>query len=221
MIISRLASSFSVTNKVKLFKDDGQPYMIENTSESKRNMNRYFACLNEWANWGEALDPILPNDYPADIQSNSNALGIPNIEAVVWAKRKHCLVCCDDLFMRKYMRSENIDAPTAMDTLIGLGYSFDFIIDKAATLLELNYIFPITMNFLKWVSNCFSQADSEETLGQYSLSIIDLFDRAFNIPEQCSYFLFVYQQIIEQKVNLHPTLRWMIASMLFKTFRKP
>lgn len=209
------------TSAVLGFKDDGQPYMIENTSESKRNMNRYFACLNEWANWGEALDPILPNDYPADIQSNSNALGIPNIEAVVWAKRKHCLVCCDDLFMRKYMRSENIDAPTAMDTLIGLGYSFDFIIDKAATLLELNYIFPITMTFLKWVSNCFSQADSEETLGQYSLSIIDLFDRAFNIPEQCSYFLFVYQQIIEQKVNLHPTLRWMIASMLFKTFRKP
>lgn len=207
------------TSAVLGFKDDGQPYMIENTSESKRNMNRYFACLNEWANWGEALDPILPNDYPADIQSNSNALGIPNIEAVVWAKRKHCLVCCDDLFMRKYMRSENIDAPTAMDTLIGLGYSFDFIIDKAATLLELNYIFPITMNFLKWVSNCFFQADSEETLGQYSLSIIDLFDKIFGIPDQLSYFLCIYQQIIDQKVKLHPTLKWILTSVLLKYFR--
>ncbi|MBP3314966.1 MAG: hypothetical protein J6M03_03995 [Clostridia bacterium] len=208
------------TSAVLGFKDDGQPYMIENTPESMRNMNRYFACLNEWANWGEALDPILPNDYPADIQSNSNALGIPNIEAVVWAKRKDCLVCCDDLFMRKYMRSEDIDAPTAMDMLICLGYSFDFIMDKVATLLELNYISPITMNFLKWVSDCFSQADSEETLGQYSLSIIDLFDKIFNILEQRSYFLCIYQQVIDQKVNLHTTLKWIITSFLLKYFRE-
>lgn len=207
------------TSAVLGFKDDGQPYMIENTPESKRNMNRYFACLNEWANWGEALDPILPNDYPANIKSYSTALGIPNIEAAIWAKKKHCLVCCDDLFMRKYMRSEDIDAPTAMDMLICLGYSFDFIMDKVATLLELNYISPITMNFLKWVSDCFSQADSEETLGQYSLSIIDLFDKIFSIPDQLSYFLCIYQQIIDQKVKLHPTLKWILTSVLLKYFR--
>lgn len=165
------------TSAVLGFEEDGHPYMIENTPESKRNMNRYFACLNEWANWGEPLETISPNDYPADIKSCSSALGIPNIEAVIWANKKKYLVCCDDLFMRKYMRSENIDAPTAMDTLICLGYSFDFIMDKIATLLESNYISPITMNFLKWVSNCFSRAEDEETLGQYSLLIIDLFDK--------------------------------------------
>ena len=147
------------------------------------------------------------------------ALGIPNIEAAIWAKKKHCLVCCDDLFMRKYMRSEDIDAPTAIDTLICLGYSFDFIIDKANVLLDVNYISPITMNFIKWVSNCFSQANSEETLGQYSLSIIDLFDKIFSIADQRSYFLCVYQQIIDQKINLHQTLKWIITSILLKHFR--
>ena len=121
--------------------------------------------------------------------------------------------------MRKYMRSEDIDAPTAIDTLICLGYSFDFIMDKVTTLLESNYISPITMNFLKWVSNCFSQADSEETLGQYSLSIIDLFDKIFSIADQRSYFLRVYQQIIDQKINLHQTLKWLLTSILLKHFR--
>ena len=161
----------------------------------------------------------MPNDYPADIKSYSTALGIPNIEAAIWAKKKHCLVCCDDLFMRKYMRSEDIDAPTAIDTLICLGYSFDFIMDKVATLLESNYISPITMNFLKWVSNCFSRVEDEETLGQYSLSIIDLFDKIFSISEQRSYFLCIYQQAIEQKVDLHPTVKWIITSILLKYFR--
>lgn len=207
------------TSAVLGFEEDGHPYMIENTPESKRNMNRYFACLNEWANWAESLEAILPNDYPADIKSYSTALGIPNIEAGILAKKKHCLVCCDDLFMRKYMRSEDIDAPTAMDTLICLGYSFDFIIDKANVLLDVNYISPITMNFIKWVSNCFSQANSEETLGQYSLSIIDLFDKIFSIPDQRSYFLCVYQQIMDQKINLHQTLKWIITSILLKHFR--
>lgn len=207
------------TSAVLGFEEDGHPFMIENTPESKRNMNRYFACLNEWANWGESLEAISPNDYPTDIKSYSTALGIPNIEAAIWAKTKHCLVCCDDLFMRKYMRSEDIDAPTAMDTLICLGYSFDFIIDKVNSLLESNYISPITINFLKWVSNCFSQADSEETLGQYSLSIIDLFDKIFSIADQRSYFLCVYQQIIDQKINLHQTLKWIITSILLKHFR--
>ena len=211
------------TSAVLGFEEDGHPYMIENTPESKRNMNRYFACLNEWANWGKPLETISPNDYPADIKSCSTALGIPNIEAAIWANKKKCLVCCDDLFMRKYLRSENIDAPTAMDTLICLGYSFDFIMDKVATLLESNYISPITMNFLKWVSNCFSRAEDaedEETLGQYSLLIIDLFDKILNISEQRSYFLCIYQQVIEQKVNLHPTVKWIITSILLKYFRE-
>ena len=207
------------TSAVLGFEEDGHPFMIENTPESKRNMNRYFACLNEWANWGEPLEAISPNDYPTDIKSYSTALGIPNIEAAIWAKTKNCLVCCDDLFMRKYMRSEDIDAPTAIDTLICLGYSFDFIIDKVNTLLESNYISPITINFLKWVSNSFSQADSEETLGQYSLSIIDLFDKIFSIADQRSYFLCVYQQIMDQKINLHQTLKWIIRSILLKHFR--
>lgn len=211
------------TSAVLGFEEDGHPYMIENTPESKRNMNRYFACLNEWANWGKPLETISPNDYPADIKSCSTALGIPNIEAAIWANKKKCLVCCDDLFMRKYMRSENIDAPTAIDTLICLGYSFDFIMDKVATLLESNYISPITINFLKWVSNCFSRAEDaedEETLGQYSLLIIDLFDKILNISEQRSYFLCVYQQVIEQKVKLHPTVKWIITSILLKYFRE-
>ncbi len=199
--------------------EDGHPYMIENTPESKRNMNRFFSCLNEWANWGEALESISQNDYPEDIKSYSTALGIPNIESAIWAKKKKCLVCCDDLFMRKYMRYESIEAPTAMDTLIGLGYSFDFIIDKAATLLELNYIFPVTVNFLKWVSSCFSQTEREETLEQHSLLVIDLFDKIFSTPEQCEYFRCVYQQIIDQKVNLHPTLKWIIISVALKNFR--
>ena len=208
------------TSAVLGFEEDGHPYMIENTPESKRNMNRYFACLNEWANWGKPLETISPNDYPADIKSCSTALGIPNIEAAIWANKKKCLVCCDDLFMRKYMRSENIDAPTAMDTLICLGYSFDFIMDKVATLLESNYISPITMNFLKWVSSCFSHAEDEETLGQYSLLIIDLFDKILNISEQRPYFLCIYQQVIEQKVKLHPTVKWIITSILLKYFRE-
>ena len=208
------------TSAVLGFEEDGHPYMIENTPESKRNMNRYFACLNEWANWGKPLETISPNDYPADIKSCSTALGIPNIEAAIWANKKKCLVCCDDLFMRKYLRSENIDAPTAMDTLICLGYSFDFTMDKVATLLESNYISPITMNFLKWVSSCFSHAEDEETLGQYSLLIIDLFDKILNISEQRPYFLCIYQQVIEQKVKLHPTVKWIITSILLKYFRE-
>lgn len=207
------------TSAVLGFEEDGHPYMIENTPKSKRNMNRYFACLNEWANWGEPLEEISPNDYPADIKRYSAVLGIPNIEAEIWAKKKYCVVCCDDLFMRKYMRSEDIDAPTAMDMLIYLGYSFDFIMDKVNILLESNYISSITINFLNWVSNCFSQADTDEILGRYSLSIIDLLDKIFNIREQRLYFLCVYHQIIDQKINLHPTLRWIIRSILWKYFR--
>lgn len=114
---------------------------------------------------------------------------------------------------------EDIEAPTAMDTLISLGYSFDFIIDKAATLLELNYIFPVTVNSLKWVSSCFSQTEREETLEQHSLLVIDLFDKIFSTLEQREYFRCVYQQIIDQKVNLHPTLKWIIISVARKNFR--
>ena len=60
------------TSAVLGFEEDGHPFMIENTPESKRNMNRYFACLNEWANWGEPLETISPNDYPADIKKLFN-----------------------------------------------------------------------------------------------------------------------------------------------------
>jgi hypothetical protein len=76
------------------------------------------------------------------------------------------------------------------------------------------------MNFLKWVSSCFSHAEDEETLGQYSLLIIDLFDKILNISEQRPYFLCIYQQVIEQKVNLHPTVKWIITSILLKYFRE-
>lgn len=207
------------TKAILGFQEDGHPYMIENTLESKRASNVYFSCLNEWAKWSESLNPVLPQDYPPELKSIANEIGIPNVEAIAFARKTNCLICCDDLLLRKYMRYLGINAPTTIDILICLEYSFDFVIEKLNVMLECNYVSPMTPNCLKWLSNKFQSAADDEQLGQYSLLAIELFEKVFSKNESRTYFLQVYQQLITDRVRLNPTLKWIITSIILKHFR--
>ena len=206
------------TAAVLCFNSDGNPYMLENTPENKRIYNIYFSCLNEWANWGVGLDSVLPQNYPVEIKSIADEVGVPNIEAIVLAKEMNCLISCDDLLLRKYMFSLGINTATTIDLLICLQYSFGYIMEKATILLEQNYISPITPNFLKWVSNSFQNAENDEQLEQYSLLVVDLIEKVFSICESRTRFLRVYLQLVEAKTVIHLTLRWIIDSFLLKHF---
>ena len=127
--------------------------------------------------------------------------------------------CCDDLLLRKYMRYLGINAPTTIDILICLEYSFDFVIEKLNVMLECNYVSPMTPNCLKWLSNKFQSAADDEQLGQYSLLAIELFEKVFSKNKSRTYFLQVYQQLITDRVRLNPTLKWIITSIILKHFR--
>ncbi len=194
------------TTAVLGFEQDGHPYMIQNSLESKRNLNNYFACLKEWANWAHVLDPVLPNDYPSDIRSIAREFGIPNVEAIVNAQTTDRLICCDDLLLRKYMSSIGIGVPTTIDVMITLDYSFDSIINNVIKLIDCHYVFPITLNFLKWVSHCFENTPSREILTNWSFAIRDLLKRILSNTEMRTYFYQIYQESHNDIVTLHPEL---------------
>ena len=200
------------------FEQDGHPYMVENTQESKRSLNQYFACLNEWANWAQVLTPVSPQDYPDELRSVADAIGIPNVEAITLAKRMNCLVCCDDLFLRKYMHFIGIVAPTAVDVLLYLDYPFQFVMDTIDKLLDRNYISPITPNFTRWVSHCVQNATNDDVLADYSLLIIDLIAKVLSVPTARDSFLNGYRQMLVQKEDIHPTLKTIIDISLSKHF---
>lgn len=207
------------TTAVLGFDKDDCPYMLENTPESKREVNLYFACLNEWANWAILLDPISPQDYPSDIKNVADAIGIPNVEAITVASQMNMLICCDDLMLRKYMFSIGISAPTAVDVLICLEYPFKSIIDAAKTLITRKYIFPITINFLNWLSRSFESAKNDEELEEYALSAIELIKHVFGSDEPRNYFFKLYQQVVDNQITLHQTLKWIINMELLKFFK--
>ena len=196
------------------FDEDDHPYMIENTPEKKRFVNQYYSRLNEWAQWAEVLDPVLPQEYPTELKSVVSAIGIPNIEAIAWAQKKNCLICCDDLFLRKLIKYMSFDSPKTIDTLIGLDYPFDLIIKNVITLIEYDYLSPISLELLQWVSNYFYQAKNEDELTLCSMLAIDLVEKIFDNTNSYNAFLYTYQQIVSQKIALHPTLKWIITKLL-------
>lgn len=206
------------TKAVLGFSEDGRPYMLENNLESKRMSNMYFSCLNEWVTWAETTDSILPQDYPSEIKLVVEGVGVPNVEAIVVAQRKNCLICCDDLVLRRYMRTVGIESPTAVDVLIHLNYPFDYVLEKVGVLVECNYIFPVTLNFINWVSKCFELTENEEQLGQYSILVIDLLQKIVNNKTMVPYFLALCKQLMDENVKLHPTLKWIITSVIKKCF---
>lgn len=209
------------TKAILGFQEDGHPYMIENTPENKRASNVYFSCLNEWANWAETLNPVSPQDYPSELKSIANEIGIPNMEAIAFAQKTNYLICCDDLMLRKCMRYLGVYTPPTIDILINLEYPFDFIIEKLNILLERNYVSPITLTSLKWLSNSFQYAVDDEQIGQYSLLTIDLLKKVFDKNESQKYFLQVYQQLVNDGFSLNPTLRGIIISVILKHFHSP
>lgn len=202
------------TAAVLCFDGNDHPYMIENTPEKKRVINQYYSRLNEWAQWAEVLDPVLPKEYPTELQSIVNAIGIPNIEAIVWAKKKNCLICCDDLFLRKLFKYMNFDSPKTIDTLIGLNYPLGLIVKSVITLIDYAYLSPISLELLQWVSNCFFQANDEDELAQYSILGTDLVEKILSNTNSSNMFLYTYQQILVQNITLHPTMKWIITKLL-------
>ena len=108
----------------------------------------------------------------------------------------------------------SFDSPKTIDTLIGLDYPFDLIIKNVITLIEYDYLSPISLELLQWVSNCFFQTKNEEDLTQYSMLTIDLIEKIFENANSYNAFLYTYQQIVAQKITLHPTLKWIITELL-------
>ena len=202
------------------FDKDGRPYMIENTLENKHNLNLYFACLNEWVNWAKLLEPISPQDFPADIKQVAAAIGISNVEAVTAASQKNMMICCDDLMLRKYMCCIGISSPTAVDVLMYLDYPFELVIDAIKTLLKRKYIFPITVNLLRWISHNFEIAKSEKELEEYALSVIELLRDVESSDELRPYFFKLYRQVVDDQITLHQTLKWIINKELLRFFKR-
>lgn len=209
------------TTAVLGFDNENRPYMIENTPESKRELNLYFAYLNEWAHWANLLDPVSPQDFPKGIKSVADAIGIPNIEAITVAPKLNMLICCDDLMLRRYMRSIGINTATAIDVLIHLEYPFKSIIDAAKTLITQRYIFPITINFLNWLSRSFEKAQNEKELENYAILTIELIEHILGSDEPKNYFYGLYKQVIDSQIVLHPTLKWIINMELLRFFKNP
>lgn len=207
------------TSAVLGFDNENRPYMIENMPKDKREMNLYFACLDEWANWANLLEPVSPQDFPTDIKSVADAIGIPNIEAITIASKSNMLVCCDDLMLRKYMRSIGINTPTSIDVLIYLEYPFKSIIDVAKTLITQRYIFPITINFLNWVSRSFENSQDEKELENYTILTMELIEHILNCDESRNYFYSVYKQVLDNQIDLHLTLKWIINTNILKYFK--
>lgn len=203
------------------FAQDGHPYMIENTAESKRSANLYFGYLNEWASWADVLTPVSPQEYPSTIKGVADAIGIPDIEAVVVASKMGYLICCDDLMLRRYMYSIGISAPTTIDILLSLGYPYTTVLDAVGKLLERKYIYPITPNFLSWVSDHFQNSQSEKELEQYALPFVDIIKKALSIAESRGYLIHVYQKIVSDKVSIHPTLSWIMRMSFLDHFQSP
>lgn len=195
------------------FTEDGSPYMRENTLESKRYINNYFACLNEWANWGETLASVLPNEYPLELKPFAHEVGIPNIEALVHAKSHNYLVCCDDLFLRRYLYSVGVMTSTTMDIVMALNYSYEEVLDIAAKLIEHDYVTSITPNFLKWMSSKFIDID-DKTFEQRVLIAIDLIKKTVKNNKARVYIIQAYKKILEEKTEIHPTLKWIISTTL-------
>lgn len=198
------------------FTEEGDPYVQENTLESKYYINNYFACLNEWADWGQILAPVLPSDYPLHVKRVAHEVGIPNIEALVHATGNNCIICCDDLFLRRYLFSGGIMTATAIDVMIALNYSYEEIVDAATKLLERNYETPITPNFLLWMSNCFKDVDDDENnLEQRVLLASDLIKKVVGNSEARVYICQAYKELFEERDEIHPTLKWIIYTALY------
>lgn len=206
------------TSAILGFSSDGRPYMIENTAESKRTMNLYYGCLNEWACWAIPLATVSPREYPHEIKGVAEAIGIPNIEAIVNAQKGTFLICCDDLLLRRYMYTIGIQSPTTIDVLLSLGYPYEHILDAASKLIARNYITPLTPNFLRWVSEQFRQTQNEDELEKRALPFIDLIKKALEQAETRTNILHIYQQHIHDDTSLHPTLRWIIRKSLIDYF---
>lgn len=203
------------------FAQDGHPYMIENTAESKRSANLFFGYLNEWASWAITLPPVSPQEYPSNIKGIADAIGIPDIEAMVAAQKLDCLICCDDLMLRRYMSYVGNSTATTVDILLYLKYPYETVLDAVGKLLERKYIYPITSNFLCWVSNHFENAHSETELEQYALPFVDIIKKALSIAESRTYLIHVYQKLVSDKVRIHPTLSWIMTMSFLDHFRSP
>lgn len=179
------------------FNEDEQPFLIKNEMEDKQNMNRYFACINSWANSGEMLDSIPLMEYPEEFKQIIDAIGISNADAIIYAEKNKWILCCDDLMLRKYVATLGINTITSVDLMIYLGYSLDYIIEKIEILLEKTYIFPITSAFLIWVTNRISEIVDEKQYWQTVEKVHGIVKTILNDGILKNYFIFVYCEVEE------------------------
>ena len=117
------------------------------------------------------------------------------------------------------MRSIGINTPTSIDVLIYLEYPFKSIIDVAKTLITQRYIFPITINFLNWVSRSFENSQDEKELENYTILTMELIEHILNCDESRNYFYSVYKQVLDNQIDLHLTLKWIINTNILKYFK--
>lgn len=204
------------TTAVMTFSEDGHPIMIENTEASKREMNVYFSFLNMWMRWADSLGVVTPEEYPDDIRAISADLGISNVEAIVYAKKKQYIICSDDLLLRKYMNFSGIQTATTIDVLIALDYSFEDVVECASKLIDYNYRSGISLNLFLWISETFKNADNEDKLAEYAIKIIDLFEKIMENIEIRSDLFYIIRQIHDSKIEIHDTLTWIINSTIYK-----
>ena len=101
-----------------------------------------------------------------------------------------------------------------------LDYPFELVIDAIKTLLKRKYIFPITVNLLRWISHNFEIAKSEKELEEYALSVIELLRDVESSDELRPYFFKLYRQVVDDQITLHQTLKWIINKELLRFFKR-
>lgn len=201
------------------FDPDGTPYFIDYTDDIKTSMNAFYACLLEWSNFASLSREIPPAEYPAELRSVADGIGVPDIEAITFAKQEEYTVLSEDLILRRYLHWMKIKNSTAVGAMISIGSPAHIVLRNVEILTDSNYCSPVTIEFLRWLSNQFFLTKNEKELEAITVPTISTIKKTINSPKHLSDFMCVVRKLIEDNFRFHETLWWVIVEALLLYWR--
>lgn len=197
------------------FDEYGKAFFVENTSESRRIMNRYYSLIQSWSRACFVCDELCPEEYPEDLLRVKDAIGISDIETILLAKKHQFTILSDDLAMRQYFHASGIKNANAIDVIMEVNFPLHSITDHIVTLLHANYQTPISTQFLKYLSCQFDAQPNEKALETLSLEIIPIIQTVVDDENSRSALIFSMNQLREKNTQINKTLDWIIKTKLY------
>lgn len=196
------------------FSADGKPVLTEITGAYRDAVNSYFACMLEWSNFSTLCRPVLHTEYPDDIKDISEAIGVPDIEAITLAKKEGYILLSDDLMLRRYLYSVDIKSATSIGVLTAINISPFECLQYIETLANANYRSPVTPELLHWFSERFSLMDEEASRNLSNHTGLVLKGLLENERVQAD-VLYVLGQVWQEGGKLNKTLQSVLRKTLF------